>query len=373
MSEAKIVLYGASGYTGKHVAWKLAERGIPFVAAGRNKARLDEQLGSMPELAGAEYETVAVEHDEAALARLLDGKEIVHNLAGPFMQLGEPVVKAALSAGVHYLDATGEQDWMLHVRETYGQRFADQGLVLSPACASMWNSGMMVAELVLERKGIDSLDILYTLAGVPSVSSTLSFMRMCCQPQHHLYDNDLVPWPAATGITVSVPGVHKVLTAVPWSGGGESVWFQRDPRVRNCSTLVTFHYQALMEMVIARSAEFNEKYAHLSQAEQEAATNAWALEIAPQGEPPREDYGMHRVLFTCHGRGTLDAYSVGVWGVTGYVMTGAIGATTIDTLLAGRQQVACGFASATAIVGPGRLREAMIAEGVFGQPKVMLS
>lgn len=373
MSEAKIVLYGASGYTGKHVAWKLAERGIPFVAAGRNKARLDEQLGGMPELAGAEYETVAVEHDEDALARLLDGKEVVHNLVGPFMQLGEPVVKAALAAGAHYLDATGEQDWMLHVRDTYGQQYADQGLLLSPACASMWNSGMLVAELVLEREGIDSVDILYTLAGVPSVSSTLSFMRMCCQPQHRLVGDELVPWPAATGITVSVPGQHQVLTAVPWSGGGEPVWFQHDPRVRNCSTLVTFHYQALMEMVIARSAEFNESVAHLPLSEQEAVTNAWALEIAPQGEPPREDYGLHRVLFTCHGRGTRDAYSVGIWGVTGYVMTATIGATTIATVLGRGQQVAAGFASATAIVGPGSLREALVAEGVFGQPKVLVA
>ncbi len=202
MSEARIVLYGASGYTGKHVAWKLAERGIPFVAAGRSRDRLTEQLGGMPELAGAEYEVVAVEHDEAALTRLFEGKEIVHNLVGPYMQLGEPVIRAALNAGVHYLDATGEQDWMLHVREAYAPTFEEQGLVLSPACASMWNSGMMVAELVLEREGIDSLDIVYTLAGVPSVSSTLSFMRMCCQPQHHLVENELVAWPPASSVSV---------------------------------------------------------------------------------------------------------------------------------------------------------------------------
>ena len=40
----EVVLYGASGYTGKLTAWKLAERGIPFIAAGRNKARLQEEM-----------------------------------------------------------------------------------------------------------------------------------------------------------------------------------------------------------------------------------------------------------------------------------------------------------------------------------------
>jgi hypothetical protein len=372
MSEASVVLYGASGYTGKHVAWKLAEKGIPFVAAGRNKERLAKQLGEMPELAEAEYEIVAVDHDEAALTTLFEGKEVVHNLVGPFMQLGEPVVRAALNAGVHYLDTTGEQDWMLHVREVYGPQFERKGRVLSPACASMWTSGMMVAELVLEREGIDSVDIVYTLHGVPSVSSTLSFMRMCCQPQHHLSGNELVAWPPATGVSVSVPGIHEVLTAVPWSGGGESVWFQHDPRVRNCSTLVAFRNQMLMGMVVAKMTEFDESYAHLPAAEQEAVTNAWAMEIAPQGEPPREDFDVHRVLFTCHGRGTLDAHSVAVWGATGYVMAGIIGATTIEALLLGRQQVGGGFSPATTVVGARHLLNAMIAAGICGQPKELI-
>jgi DNA-binding LacI/PurR family transcriptional regulator len=35
-TQYNVVLYGASGYTGKLTAWKLAERGIPFIAAGRN-------------------------------------------------------------------------------------------------------------------------------------------------------------------------------------------------------------------------------------------------------------------------------------------------------------------------------------------------
>ena len=54
-----VVLYGASGYTGKLTAWKLAERGIPFIAAGRNKERLQEEMSRVPELAGHDYQCVA--------------------------------------------------------------------------------------------------------------------------------------------------------------------------------------------------------------------------------------------------------------------------------------------------------------------------
>jgi hypothetical protein len=371
MTRPQVVLYGASGYTGRHVAWKLAERGIPFIAAGRNKARLQEQMGAMPELKNAKYEVAAVEHSEKSLTELFRGCKVVHNLVGPFMQYGEPVARAALAVGAHYLDATGEQDWMLHLRQTYGESFASKGLVLSPACASMWNSGLLAAEAVLEKEGIDSVDILYTLHGIPSVSSTLSFMRMCCQPQLYLHDKKLVPWPAAIGVQVSVPGLHQILTALPWSGGGESVFYEHDPRVRNCTTLVAFRNQALMGILIPKMADFQKNYARLPSEEQEKATNAWAMEIAPKGDMAREDYNQHRVLFTCHGRGTLVARSIAIWGATGYVMTGVFGAATIDCLLLNRAK-AVGFQSATQVVGSKRLHGELSADGVFGQTSVIL-
>ncbi len=371
MSRPQVVLYGASGYTGRHVAWKLAERGIPFIAAGRSKARIQQYLGSMPELSDAQYEIAAVEHNEASLTELFRDRKVVHNLVGPYMQYGEPVVRACLAAGAHYLDATGEQDWMLYVRNEFGAEFANKGLVVSPACASMWNSGLLAAEATLEKEGVDSVDILYTLHGIPSVSSTLSFMRMCCQPQYYLHDNKLVPWTPATGVQVSVPGLHQILTALPWSGGGESVYFENDPRIRNCTTLVAFRNQALMGLLIPKMTEFQQKYAHLPSAEQERVTNEWAMEIAPKGDMAREDYNQHRVLFTCHGRGTLVARSVAMWGVTGYVMTGVFGAVTIDRLLSNRG-LAVGFQPATRVVGTSRLHAELVSEGVFGQTSVIV-
>jgi hypothetical protein len=367
MSSAKVVIYGASGYTGKHLAWKLASRGIPFIAAGRNKQRLEEQLQALPELKGADYEVVAVEHDEAALTRLLEGKTVVHNLVGPYMQLGKPVLNAALAAGCHYLDCTGEQDWMYLLKAEYAQKFADKGLCLLPASAAMWNLGMIAAELVLETPGIDTLDIAYTLAGVPSVSSTLSFMRMGCQPQYFLHDQQRMAWPIE-GISIAVPGVHEIQTALPWGGGGESVWFEGHERVRSCSTLVTFRNNALMNLVVSRAKEFAANYKDKSREEQEAVTNRWAMEIAPQGEPPRENFNLHRAWITCQGRGQTSARSIGLPGVAvGYVGTGTMGAFIIDTLLRGQQRVV-GMAPAIHVVGVRHMLAELKAHGVLGDP-----
>ena len=75
---------------------------------------------------------------------------MVINVAGPFMQVGWPIVKAALDAGCHYLDTTGEQDWTMAVRDQYGNAFAEKGLLLNPANSYMWAAGAIAAEIVLE-------------------------------------------------------------------------------------------------------------------------------------------------------------------------------------------------------------------------------
>jgi hypothetical protein len=371
MTDIQVVIYGASGYTGEHVMWKLAERGIPFIAAGRNKSRLERRLAEQPELKGARYEIAQVDHDEVALTELFRNRKIVLNLVGPYVQFGEPVLKAALAARCHYIDTTGEQDWKIIIRERYGKAFADKGLVLSPACGAMWIGGLLAAESVLEKPGIDSVDIVYALAGVPSAASTLSFMRMCCQPQMRLVDGALEAWPPVTNFKVVVPGIHEVLTALPWSGGGESIFLQDDQRVLNCQTLITFRNQTLMSMLIPKMQEFAEKYAHLSPAEQEIVTNKWAIEIAPQGDIPREDMTKHRTLYSCHGRGTTVARSTVTWGATGYVFAGIASAVLIDRLLLGRQTVA-GFQSATRVVGVPRLRAELFEAGVLGQTTAII-
>lgn len=365
---AEVVIYGASGYTGKHVAERLAQKGIPFIAAGRNRDRIAQQLAALPGLAGARYEVVGVEHEEAALTALLRGKKVVYNLVGPYMQLGRPVLHAALAAGCHYLDCTGEQDWMYLLKSDYAERFAAKDLALLPATSAMWNMGMLASELVLQTPGIDALDITYTLSGVPSVSSTLSFMRMCCQPQYLLQNNRRVAWPVGS-VEIVTPGVHEVLVALPWSGGGEAVWFEDDPRVHTCSTLVTFRNRALMDMIVRRATEFQAHYADKPPAEQEAATNRWAMEIAPQGDLARDDRALHRALISCQGRGENDVRSLVLPGVAlGYVGTSVLGSLTIDTLLR-NQQRRVGFTAALYATGVQAMLAELQEQHVLGQPR----
>ena len=357
MSEKQVIVYGASGYTGKLIAWHLAEEQIPFIAAGRSAERLEEQMAAVPECAGHDYECVAVENTKEALVELFRGKKIVYNVVGPFMQLGEPVVQAALEAGCHYFDTTGETDWMLMIRDCYGDAFREKGLILCPATSYMWTAGLMAAEMALETPGVDSLDILYLADSDTSVASTKSFLRMCTKPQHYLERNEMKVWPFATAYDVLPPDHHATYQAVPWSGGGETVWYQHDERVNNCSTLVAFKNREIFGAILGVLAEFEEKYRELPPEEQEAVTNQIGGVITTE-EPGREDPNLNRHITSVVGRGNTGGVRVILRGNSPYRQTGALAAEACRRVLLGKIRET-GFASPAAVFGAHELAAAL--------------
>ena len=76
---------------------------------------------------------VASVDDGPSLRALVDGADVLINCAGPFTYAGEPVVRAAIDAGVHYVDSTGEQSFMRMVFDRYGPDAERRGLALK-AC-----------------------------------------------------------------------------------------------------------------------------------------------------------------------------------------------------------------------------------------------
>ncbi len=333
--DKQVVIYGASGYTGKLIAWHLAEYGIPFIAAGRDQQRLEEQMAKVPELEGADYECVAVAHDEDSLTGLFSGKKVVYNVVGPFMQLGDPVARACLNAGAHYLDTTGEQDWTRAIAEKYGQAFADKGLLLAPATSYMWTAGALAAEIVLENPEIDSLDICYQIDhGLPSEASTKSFLRMVCNEQLFLELNEYKQWDWDTLAHVTVPYRAGTLRAFPWGGACEPIWYKDDPRVRNCKVLTAFG-EHMIDGVAAAIEKFREEAYHLPQEEREAWTNAMG-DAMDTGEPPKDTLDVQRSVIVASGQGRR-ATNQYVFNVSAtYTWTGEIAAESTKLLLQGK-------------------------------------
>ena len=110
MAKHPVVVYGASGYTGMLTMDWLIDQDIPFTAVGRNAKRIQEMMAQrVVRLESAEYEIIECEHDVDALAKVFKGAKVVCNTVGPFVKFGLTGVEAALKAGCHHLDTTGEQ------------------------------------------------------------------------------------------------------------------------------------------------------------------------------------------------------------------------------------------------------------------------
>jgi hypothetical protein len=345
----KAIIYGANGYTGKLVAESLAQRQIPFYFAGRNREKLEKALAIVKERLGdnawkLDAEIVAVDNTVEALTPVFAKASVVIGVAGPFMQIGWPVVEAALNANCHYMDTTGEQDWTLAIAEKFGAQFAAKGLLLAPATSYMWAAGALAAEVVLEDPDIDSLDILYQIDnGLPSEASTKSFLRMVCNDtsQYYIDQNEFKAWPNDKAYEVFLPYRAAKTVALPWGGACEPIWLKG--RVRNCKVLTAMG-EHMIGPIMQAIAAFNAQAPGLDQAGKEALTNAIGDQINT-GEPPKDHPDVQRSVIVVSGQGRLKTTTYAMNLSAPYMWTGEIQAECAKLLLTGQLKKA-GFQSA---------------------------
>lgn len=100
-----ILIYGATGYTGKLIAKAAADAGARPVLAGRNLAKVDAVAGPLG-LKSRAFDLGAPTCLDAAIKDV----SVVLCVAGPFSTTSKPMADACLRNRVHYLDITGEID-----------------------------------------------------------------------------------------------------------------------------------------------------------------------------------------------------------------------------------------------------------------------
>ena len=212
-SKKPVVVYGASGYTGRLVCEYLREYNIPFIAAGRSAEKIQTAMQSnVAGIETASYDVVEVKHSTEALTQLFKGASVVLNTVGPFAKFGHEVVQACLAAKCHYSDTTGEQDWLITLDQEYGGRFAAAGLLLSPGLAQMYTTGEIAAQLCLETPGLDTLDIAVFWGGSPTIASTQTILvNAATSKAFFLHQNKMVEWQPDAGLySLAIPGQHAM-------------------------------------------------------------------------------------------------------------------------------------------------------------------
>jgi len=110
--EFDIIVYGATGYTGRLVAEYLKDKaGLNWAMAGRSQAKLAE----VRDLIGAPADTplvVADASDPASLDAMAKRTKVVLTTVGPYQLYGNELVAACVANGTDYTDLCGEPAWM---------------------------------------------------------------------------------------------------------------------------------------------------------------------------------------------------------------------------------------------------------------------
>lgn len=368
MSKKPVVIYGASGYTGRLVAEYCREYNLPFIAAGRDAARVQEVMSKVPGIETADYEVVAVEHSVEALTKLFKGSKVVLNMVGPFMKFGPEAVEAALAAGCHYTDTNGEQNWMMHAEETWGEKFAAKGLLLSPGIAQMYTTGEIAANICLETPGLDTLDILVLWKGFPTYASTQTIFSILTANFYYLEQKKYVQWAPTAKTEAVVPGQHATAMALPWGGTAHPVWFRKDPRVANCKAMGGVFERSVMEGVVQITSIVEDQIKKLPKAEQEKALSDMAASLQA-GMPPRENQRINISVDSVYASGPVGTVHTVIHGTCNYKQTGLLQAYAAYHLIHGRPRET-GFASGCQAFGHRELLGVLQSFGFVSEPIV---
>jgi len=170
-----VCVVGATGATGRRVARLAAEAGLRPVLAGRDRARLDRVAAGLD---GAEVRVLDLDRP-ATLDAALDDAAVVVSCLGPATLFGRPVAEAAVRAGAHYLDTTGEPAFCLGLIEHLDGPARNRGVALVTAAGASAVPADLAAASALDAARplgeAAALTLGYRIAGMrPSRGTLLS-------------------------------------------------------------------------------------------------------------------------------------------------------------------------------------------------------
>ncbi|KUJ11573.1 uncharacterized protein LY89DRAFT_654225 [Mollisia scopiformis] len=195
-----LVVFGATGYTGKLTAEHIANHlptDLRWAIAGRSRDKLekfsDELRKLNPDRLQPDIEVVALTEED--LNTLAKKTFILITTVGPYGLYGEYAFKACAENGTHYLDSTGEVTFTASMikkydavaKESGSMLFPQLGLESSPADLITWSLAKY-NRMEFRAKTRDVVVSVHRLDSVPSggtVSSLLSIFDVCSLEEVH--------------------------------------------------------------------------------------------------------------------------------------------------------------------------------------------
>jgi short subunit dehydrogenase-like uncharacterized protein len=184
-----LMIYGAAGYTGRMATEHAQAAGLDVIVAGRLEDRIAEAAAELR----LPYRVFAVD-EPAAVAAALEGIDVLLNAAGPFMRTAGPLMRAAIKAGVHYLDFAAELD-SYRLAEALDEEAREAGVMLLPGSGgSVAMLGSLASHAVARVADARNIRIALHVTGSMSRGSAVSATGNLTTETLARMDGALLPW-----------------------------------------------------------------------------------------------------------------------------------------------------------------------------------
>jgi short subunit dehydrogenase-like uncharacterized protein len=136
--EFDIVLWGATGATGRraahHLARRCGERRLRLAIGGRNQEKLETVRADLPDADSSIALLVGDSHDAAFMSAMTARTRVVVSTVGPFALYGGELVAACVENGTHYCDLTAEPQWMRAMIDAHQDKARETGARIVHSC-----------------------------------------------------------------------------------------------------------------------------------------------------------------------------------------------------------------------------------------------
>jgi short subunit dehydrogenase-like uncharacterized protein len=342
----RIVLFGATGYTGRLTAEAMVERGLTPLLAARSQDKLDrlaEELGGNLETASADVS------DPPTVAALVEPGDVLVTTVGPFVRFGQPAAAAATTVGAHYIDSTGEPPFIREVFERYGPPAEQAGIGMLTAFGYDWVPGNVAGALALERAGelATRVDVGYFITGrggSMSGGTKASSVSVVSEPSFAFRDGRIQTERAAKRVR-SFPVGSKQLAAVSVGASEHFALPRVAPRLREVNAYLGWFGPASRGLqVVSAGISVALKVPGAKSLWSSAGERLVKGSTGGPDEAARSTSGSHivAIAYDAAGRQLSEAH---LTGVDGYTFTGRM-------LAWGAERAATGALKGTGALGP---------------------
>ncbi|XP_071036958.1 saccharopine dehydrogenase-like oxidoreductase [Parasteatoda tepidariorum] len=195
----EVTVFGASGYTGVFVVRELAiyHSEIKWCIAGRNVEKLRNVLKEIETEIGKNLDSVDIIQadtgDESSLAHMCRSSAVIISCVGPYRFYGEPVVKQCVLNGAHYVDISGEPQFLESMQLKYFEEAQKKNLYIIGSCGFDSIPSDFGIEYVRKKFDGDILSVEAYLTEEREPGSTINFAtwQSAIHGLHHA--NELIP------------------------------------------------------------------------------------------------------------------------------------------------------------------------------------